>query len=361
MRGAVGGKKSRPEYGIFEVDELAAKKVFKMLRPRVIVLTNLFRDQLDRYAEVEAAAGYLREGIALSPDSAVCLNADDVLTAEILNGMNNRRIYFGFSAEASRGEGPKYGEEGTRCPRCGAPLYFECTSYGHLGHWSCPACGISRPDADISVEEFSEYDGHNEVSFRIFGENYHAKIPLPADYNVYNAAAAVAGAAAMGCDVGKAVSALEKCSRGFGRMERFDVGGGVRMILIKNPSGCDRAINYILKIRGGFELVVCLNDLASDGCDVSWIWDADFERLCAIGDRLEGVTVSGRRAEEMFTRLEYAGIPTQKMKIIKSPRAVIKSLERSGRPAVILPTYTAMMRLRKILAKKTRRRGFWEG
>lgn len=343
------------------MDELAAKKVFAMLKPRVIVLTNLFRDQLDRYAEVQYAAGYLREGITAVPEAVLCLNADDSLIVGLADALPNRRVYYGFSAEVSHNKSPKQGEEGARCPRCGAALLYACSSYGHLGHWSCPDCLYSRPEADISVEKISEIESGSDVMFRIFGQEHSAHISAPADYNVYNAAAAVAGAVAVGNDVKSIVKALSGFEQGFGRMERFDVGAGALVILIKNPVGCDRAIEYILKDQKKFNLIIVLNDLDADGRDISWIWDADFERLCEAGEKLKSVTVSGRRSKELVTRLEYAGIPCEKITEEKSMRKLMKAVESSEAPTYILPTYTAMIELRQKLARKTRRRGFWEG
>ncbi len=352
-----GGRKR----AVIEVDELAARKVFPMLRPRVIVLTNLFRDQLDRYAEVESAASYLREGIEAVPGAVLCLNADDSLIAGLADGLPNKKIFYGFSEKASHNVRPDPGEEGTRCPRCGEALLFACSSYGHLGHWSCPSCGLSRPCADICVESISCGESGSDAEVSVFGEHYSAHVCAPADYNVYNAAAAVSGAAAAGCDAKAVLRSLGSFERGFGRMERFDVGAGALMILIKNPAGCDRALDYILGSRGDFGLIVCLNDLDADGCDVSWIWDAGFERLREAGERLKWVIASGRRADELATRLEYAGIPESRLKKEKSAHRLIAEAEAAEVPVYILPTYTAMMDMRRRLAKKTRRRGFWEG
>lgn len=332
-----------------------------MLKPRAVVITNLFRDQLDRYAEVSAAAAYLREGIAAVPEAVLCLNADDSLLFGLADGLTNRKVYYGFSEGASRKSGPKIGEEGTRCPRCGAGLKFSCSSYGHLGHWSCPECGLSRPSADISVESFYEGEDGSDCVFDIFGKRRLARVSAPADYNVYNAAAALSGAIAAGYGEEAALGALSSFWQGFGRMERFGLGGGAVMILIKNPACFDRAAEYILKRQGDFDLFICLNDFDADGCDVSWIWDAEFEQLCEAGERLKSVTASGSRSRELVTRLEYAGIPREKIAVESSARKLVKAISRSQRPTYILPTYTAMLELRRILAEKTRRGGFWEG
>ena len=185
-------------------------------------------------------------------------------------------------------------------------------------------------------------------------------VNLPAMYNIYNAAGAVAAVAEMGLGAHAAVDALAKFHCGFGRMERFDLAGGTRMMLVKNPAGCNQVIEYLQTMKEKFILVICLNDRAADGRDISWIWDADFEGLGALAGYLEQVIVSGDRAEDMRVRIKYAGVDDRFIRVERDYETLVKSLEGETRPVCMMPTYTAMLELRQTVIRHCGGEEFWE-
>jgi UDP-N-acetylmuramyl tripeptide synthase len=235
-------------------------------------------------------------------------------------------------------------------------------TYGHLGGFRCPKCGYARHPADVAVTDIAERTAdRTSVVMSIRGEKRVVSINLPAIYNVYNAAGAVAAVLEMGIPADTAVSALGKFKCGFGRMEKFDIGrAGARMMLVKNPAGCNQVLDFLREISDEFVLVVCLNDRDADGTDISWVWDADFEKLAGLGRRMERAAVSGDRAEDMLLRLKYAGVPEEKLTLEKDYEKLSDFIAAQEKTVFIMPTYTAMLELREHLIKRTGGAEFWE-
>ena len=195
----------------------------------------------------------------------------------------------------------------------------------------------------------------------IFGEKRTVTVNLPAVYNIYNAAGAITAAVKMGIPLDTAVSALGRFNCGFGRMEKFDLGaGGTRMMLVKNPAGCNQVISFLREIGEDFTLVVCLNDRSADGTDISWIWDAEFEHLEEIRDRIRNVYVSGTRAGDMQLRMKYAGIDPEKIRLETDYARLVDAMAAQEVPVFIMPTYTAMLDLREHLIRRCGGADFWE-
>ena len=194
----------------------------------------------------------------------------------------------------------------------------------------------------------------------IRGTKQLVEVNLPALYNIYNAAGALAAAAEMGVDLPVAISALGHFQCGFGRMEKFDLGGGARIMLVKNPAGCNQVLEFLQNIKEKFILVVCLNDRPADGTDVSWIWDADFEALAGMTGRLDQVIVSGDRAGDMRVRIKYAGISDAFIQEERDYEALVDMLEKTDKPIFIMPTYTAMLDLRQVVIRHCGGAEFWE-
>lgn len=350
----------KKKYAVIECDEAAARRVFGQLKPRVIVVTNLFRDQLDRYGEVTHTLENIREGIKGAPEALLCLNADCSLTASLAGDLPNRAVFFGINKGAALSREKPEISDATHCIRCKHEYEYDYISYGHLGGFRCPACGYARPHADYAVESIVEQrPGGSTVVMSIHGQTRIVDINLPAMYNIYNAVGALAAALELGIDPDTAVRALGQFKCGFGRMEEFKLAGGAKLMLVKNPAGCNQVIEFLENIKERFILVVCLNDRGADGTDISWIWDADFEKLSALSAKIAQVIVSGDRAQDMRLRIKYAGIPDERISVERSYEALIKSLEGQDKPVFIMPTYTAMLELREVLIKHCGGDEFW--
>lgn len=248
------------------------------------------------------------------------------------------------------------------CIRCKHEYEYSYITYGHLGGFRCPHCGYERPLPAVSVMALRHSDDEgSDVIFRVGDQQIETHIALPGGYNIYNACAAMAMGNVIGLEPKLTAQALEHFNCGFGRMENFCIQGhNLRMILIKNPAGCNQVLNYLTASAEPVLFVACLNDRAQDGKDVSWIWDVDFEQLCAMGERLTGIYVSGVRAEDMALRFRYAGIPLEKLQIYKDSAALMGAILAQDKPACIMPTYTAMLELRNYISRQYGAKEFWK-
>ena len=317
---------------VFEVDEAAFPRVVAELRPRAIAITNLFRDQLDRYGEVDTVAERWRAALAAAPAGAgLALNADDPAIAALGDDFPGAVLYYGVEDVSDAGGGREAAGEviDTRtCPRCHAPLTYALRFYSHIGHWACPGCGYARPTPAVRARAVAP-EGLDGSRFQLETPDGAAAVtlPLPGLYNVYNGLAATAAGLLMGADPAAARRALERFVPAFGRAERIQVGDReVRLLLAKNPTGLNEVLRAMalagaragaVGAPGGhparLHLFLLLNDHAADGHDVSWIWDADFERVASLA---QTIVVGGTRAADLAVRLKYAGVlgaPTAKM------------------------------------------------
>ena len=355
--------KCKSKWAVIECDEAAARRTFAQLRPEVVLVTNLFRDQLDRYGEVTHTLENIREGLSRVPGALLCLNADCSLTSSLADDLPNRVVFFGVDASAASEAEPPELSDATHCIRCRAHYEYDYVTYGHLGGFRCPKCGYRRHDTDVAVTAIDSVDSAgSRVRLRIGEDERPVRVNLPAMYNIYNAAGAITAAVSMGLGADSAVSAVGSFHCGFGRMEQFDIGGrGAKMMLVKNPAGCDQVLEFLFGTEGEFDLVMCLNDNGADGTDVSWIWDAGFEKLGFAGERLHSVTVSGIRAADLWVRLKYAGVDPQKISLERDYEALTRKIAAMDRPVYIVPTYTAMLDFRACLIKHCGGSDFWEG
>ena len=353
--------KVRKEYAVIECDEAAARKVFSRLKPRVVVVTNLFRDQLDRYGEVTHTLENIREALKGAPEAVLCLNADCSLTASLADDLTNSVRWFGVEQGAAPSREKPALSDATHCIRCKTEYEYDYITYGHLGGFRCPKCGYRRHKADYAVTDVVEQrpDG-SDIVMKVKDDKLLVTVNLPAMYNIYNAAGALAAVTEMGLGTKAAVEALKSFRCGFGRMERFELAGGTRMMLVKNPAGCNQVIEYLQNVKEKFVLVICLNDRAADGRDISWIWDADFEGLSRLAGFLDQVIVSGDRAEDMRVRIKYAGVDDSFIRMERDYETLVRSLERETRPVYMMPTYTAMLELRQTVIRHCGGEDFWE-
>lgn len=351
----------RCDYALIESDEAALKAISRFVDAKVIVVTNVFRDQLDRYGEVTHTLENIRIGISNSPNATLCLNADDSLIASLGRESCNPVLYFGVNVPIYQSRVAEV-SDAPYCIECKHEYVYDYVTYGHLGGYRCPHCGYARPTPDVAVSAVYSSDTEcSKVAFTLDQKELDAVINLPGGYNIYNGCASMAAGKALGLPAELCARALASFSCGFGRMERFDIDGhALRMILIKNPAGCNQVLNFLTNTTQPLLFVACLNDRAQDGRDVSWIWDVDFERLLDLGDHLTGIYVSGVRADDLAVRFKYAGIPTEKIRVIQDYGALVDACLQQDAPVYIMPTYTAMLALREKISRTYGFKEFWE-
>jgi UDP-N-acetylmuramyl tripeptide synthase len=350
------------ELGLFEVDEAALPEVLERVRPRAVCLANLFRDQLDRYGELEHVADRWRRAVRELPaDAALAVNGDDPQVGD-LAGERDATIVFGVDDPAVARPSLQHAADSKYCIRCGTPYEYAAAYVGHLGDYRCPACGHARPRLDVAARQI-ELHGLDSVSFELAlpAGARRVRLNVPGLYNVYNALAAASLSLSLGASEEEIVRGLGSFSAAFGRFERIVVGDRtLLMLLIKNPAGANEAVRTIVDGGAPAHAVVALNDAIADGRDVSWIWDVDFEPLIAGLDRL---VATGERAAELALRFKYGGLAEDAIDVVPSLGAALDrglALTPPGGELVVLPTYTAMLALRKIVADRGFVRPYWE-
>jgi UDP-N-acetylmuramyl tripeptide synthase len=350
------------ELGLFEVDEGAFPEVARRIRPRAVCLGNLFRDQLDRYGELEQIAERWRAAVTELPhETALVANADDPQVGDLAVSRPGS-VTFGIDDPAQARPTLQHASDSKYCLRCGTPYVYAAAYVGHLGDYRCPACGHARPPLDIAARAI-ELHGLEAVSFDLVTPEdiRRVRVGLPGLYNVYNALAAASLSRALGATLAEIAAGLESAPPAFGRAERIDVGSRqLLLLLIKNPAGANEVVRTVVEAEAPRLAVVALNDAIADGRDVSWIWDVDFEPLL---ECLERVVVSGGRAAELALRFTYAGFPADAVEIVPELGAALDrglELTPEGAELTVLPTYTAMLELRRIVAERGYARQYWE-
>ena len=352
------------ELGLFEVDEAALPEVARRLRPRAVCLGNLFRDQLDRYGELELVAGRWRAAVQELPtDSALVVNGDDPQVGDLgrERGPGTRTV-FGVDDPRQAHPALQHAADSKWCIRCGTAYEYAAAYIGHLGDYRCPACGHARPPLDVVAREI-ELGGIERVSFDLVTPDGSRRVQLrvPGLYNVYNALGAASLARALGASLDEIHRGLEAFHAAFGRFERIELDGkSLLVLLIKNPAGANEAIRTLLAGEPPTLVLVALNDATADGKDVSWIWDVDFEPLLPALDRL---VATGDRAAELALRFKYGGFDEQAIEVVPELEAALDralELTPAGDELIALPTYTAMLALRDIVARRGFVRQYWE-
>ncbi len=343
---------------VLECDEANVPAVMRALRPKVLAVTNLFRDQLDRYGEVSHTRAYIADGILASPGTVLCLNADCSLTASLGRDVSNPAVYYGVDGASSDTE-PNV-SDAPRCIVCGERYSYRRHTFAHLGDWYCPRCGSCRPVPDMAAETIEPLGSGSRVTLRTPEGPRTVEVALPALYNVYNALTALTAARSMHWDMDVCIASLAGFDAMFGRMETMRVGSTpVQIVLVKNPAGCDRALEYLASRSEDCLPVFCLNDNAADGTDVSWIWDADYESLFARRSYRE-IGVWGIRAGDMRLRLKYAGADDSAVTVYETLDDLAKAVREAGRPVYVLPNYTSMLTVRDKLSTLAGGGKFWE-
>ena len=351
--------------GVFEVDEAAFPQVVAELQPRTILVTNLLRDQLDRYGEVDTVAERWRDALARLPaTTTLLLNSDDPAVAALADARpaGSPVVYFGVEdAPASEDDAHRVHVVDTRtCPRCRQLLTFTERFYSHIGHWRCPACGFARPDPAVRARgvSFMGLEGTRFTLETPLGQT-EATVHLPGLYNVYNALAATTAGVVLGAQLPAIHDALERFTPAFGRGERIVMGDRTaHLLLAKNPTGLNEVLRALGQDAAKHHLLFILNDRAADGEDVSWIWDADFEQVTGA---IASLTVSGLRAYDLALRFKYAGRPADSVEPdIGAALTAALAHTPAGETLYIVPTYTAMLAVRGEISRRGFAPRYWE-
>jgi UDP-N-acetylmuramyl tripeptide synthase len=365
----------RGDEGLFEVDEAWLPRMTRELGPKLIVLGNLFRDQLDRYGELERLADDWSVLVGANAGrAAFALNADDPLVADL--GRDRELVrrpgvtYFGIEDASQALPELQHAHDAKHCRRCGALYAYERAFMGHLGHYTCPNCEADRPRPDVAATRI-ELQGMrgSVVTVATPRGEVQLRLPFPGLYNVYNGLAALTAGLELGLTLAQAREGLEAAEAAFGRVETIEVAGKpVSILLIKNPAGANEVLRT-LRLEstasagnGGpgsqpLDLWIALNDRIADGRDVSWIWDADFELLAG---HVRRVFCAGTRAPEIAVRLKYAGVPSDSIVVTESiERSLDRAVQESGERLFALPTYTALLELRTLLAERGLAKAYW--
>jgi UDP-N-acetylmuramyl tripeptide synthase len=346
------------DFGLFEVDEFWLGTVVGELEPRALLLSNLFRDQLDRYGELEIIAERWAEVVAAHAGrTALVLNADDPLVADL--GRAHAPLYFGVDDDSLAFAELQHAADSKHCRRCGHPYAYEAIYLAHLGRYACPNCGARRPDPSVLARDV-ELRGIRSAAFTLVTPAGDARVelPLPGLYNVYNALGAAALCLQLGAPLDAIVAGLQSVAPAFGRAETLDLGGReTSILLVKNPAGANEVLRTLALEGSQLDLFGVLNDNTADGRDISWVWDADWELLTPSVRRM---TCSGTRAAELALRLKYAGVPADRLAVVPAlPDGLDAALADGDGPLYALPTYTALLELRDLLARRGQVQGHW--
>ena len=355
----------RGDLGLFEVDEAALPAAVDATQPRAVCLLNLFRDQLDRYGEIDIIAERWRGVLKrLREDATVIFNADDPLVADVGRTFTGRTVTFGLDG-APDGAGVRtleHAADSRYCYRCGRPYEYTMVTVSHMGHYHCPQCGATRPAADVSARDVRLHAA-DSATLTVAWDHTALSLStnLPGLYNVYNVTAAAAGALGLGVALETVGRGIMATAPAFGRGERVTIDGReALMLLAKNPAGFNEVLRTVLAGEDAAVVLIAINDLIADGRDISWLWDVDFEMLRG---RARAIVVTGIRADDMALRLKYAGVDAGQIAVeydgahaLTRARAAL----RDGERLYVLSTYTAMLQLREIMTRKGYVRDFWK-
>lgn len=362
MNSTVTGKK-KYDYAIVECDENAFREVSRYIHCDVVLVTNVFRDQLDRYGEVTHTLNAIKESVKNLPNAVICLDADCSLTYSMSREIPNKIVTFGVDVPFDENAKAPEISDAKYCIFCKNEYDYTYHTYGHLGGFVCKKCGYKRPQPDFSVKSVEELkQNYSVVTADFDGDINLVKINIGGAYNVYNAIGCAAGLSSLGIDNKTIISALETFNGAFGRMEQFSSGDNkINVILVKNPAGFSQTMNFIKSVEEDFTLILSLNDNAADGRDISWIWDVDF---CSIFEKtnLKNLYVTGKRCYDMAVRVKYEGTGGRDIKIIENEdyNKLVDIAVSQGNDVYIVPTYTSMMAMRPVIAKRLGGKEFWE-
>ncbi len=354
-----GQRRERSAVGVFEMDEWALASLLPRVTPTLVVLLNLFRDQLDRYGEIDTTARAWRKVMAGLPDSATVLaNADDPLVTSVAQVHSGRVDWFGSDGLGEAAVLDPWADV-RGCPGCGEPLIYDAVTFAHLGRWRCPTGDLvrSQPDVAITAAQPRGIDGL-ELTLATDGRHSRVEAPLPGVYSAYNVAAAVAAARVLGIGSDAALDAVVATGPAFGRAEVISSPQAeVVILLTKNPTSANQVLDLLAGEPEPLDTLVLLNDGVADGEDVSWIWDVEFERL-----RPRRLTLGGRRALDLEVRVKYAGVRPSEGDVDVAPGIadpLDRALSRADGRLAVIATYTAMLAVRDVCVARGWTTPYW--
>ncbi len=323
------------DFAAIECDEASLRHIIKHLTPSKIVITNLFRDQLDRYGEIDITIGLLNEALSKLPDTKLILNADDPLCAQFGSGRDC--IYYGVDEDCSINVNET--KEGRFCMKCGGELKYNYYHYSQLGDYECPNCGFKRPKPDFSARNIDLTDG---MKFDVFhgGKVTPLNLNYRGFYNIYNVLASFCVYESLGMGSDGINEVFNRYKPQIGRMEPFSIDGkAVILNLSKNPAGFNQAIATLAADKRKKDVMIVLNDNAQDGRDVSWIWDVDYEKLTDAN--IDTLYASGIRKYDMALRLKYAGFDNVPARD-NNTETINEIAHKNGEICYVLINYTAL-------------------
>jgi len=341
----------KKEYAILECDENSLPEISRYLDAVIVAVTNIFRDQLDRYGELDGAFNSIISGINNMPKALLVLNADCPITYSLSEKCENDVYTFGVNADCIQSAV----SDSRFCPICGGELEYKSRVYAQLGDFFCPVCAYKRVYPELCISDIRESDGGYGFIINQMSDATPASTMLGGFYNIYNFACAAAVLSSLGIYKN---GLLDDFSGAFGRMERFYCcENEILLMLVKNPVGFSNCICYAAKLEDKYNLVFALNDNEADGCDVSWIWDTSFSLL---EGRTGKVFTIGRRSYDMALRLKYDGIITDFAINGEDYNLLVKEIKNENRDFIIFANYTSMMNMRKFLIEAFGGKEFWE-
>ncbi|SLK19827.1 Putative Mur ligase family protein [Clostridium chauvoei JF4335] len=339
--------KAKDTYAIIEVDEANIKYITKYITPEIITVTNLFRDQLDRYGEVYTTLTKILEGVTLVPDSTLVLNGDESLLGNLK--VKNKTVFYGFNTPINENKKIDVNADAKFCKFCKSPYEYNHITYNHLGDFYCTGCGYKRADLKYGVDEIIELTAESST---VRFDNLPITVSQSGVYNIYNALCAYSITKELGIDENIIKNSLENQTSSFGRQEVINIDGkNLKIILVKNPAGYNQALDTLCLNNESFSSAFLLNDNYADGRDVSWIWDVDFEKLHTLN--IDEVFISGMRCYDMAVRLKIAGLDPDKFILEETFEGLTEKIKNGTNNKVyVLATYTAMINFRKYLHSK---------
>lgn len=346
--------KVKKDYALLECDEAAMKSIVEHFGDLDVtaVVTNVFRDQLDRYGEVLTTVNKIRAALEQLPNVKLVLNADCSLTTS-LNDLSHKEIYyFGVNGPLYEGTSSDI-SDAVYCIHCKTKYQYDYHTFGHLGGFYCEKCGYKRQKPSVALTNVMEWKDESEVvEMDVFGEAVTAEVMLPGGYNLYNALAATTIAHLIGLSTEKMVSVLGGLTTHFGRMEKVTLGDAtLDLVLVKNPAGFNEVLQFLIQQKPTGNIVFGLNDNYADGKDISWIYDVEFERLTEAASNAKHFFFTGKRAYDMQLRLKYADFDTSKFEVEKDYKALITKLKDSGEQTFLVLSYTCMLEFRDKLSE----------
>ncbi len=355
--------KNNYTHALIECDEAAFRQISTLIEAEYVIVTNIFRDQLDRFGEVSYTLNAIKTAVKNQPKATLCLNADCSLTSSIVEkDTPNKVVWFGtrdkiYNKTANEQSDAAY------CIKCRTPYKYHYKTFAHLGDFYCSNCGYARTEPSVILDKIYETTLDNSsFSFKVKDENYDLNIQIPGSYNIYNALAAIAFADAADINIELARKSLEQTAASFGRTEKVLLNNTpLRLLLVKNPAGFSQVINLVINQKEKAQAIFALNDRIADGTDISWIWNVDFETLNKeYGNKFETIYLTGIRAAELALRFEYAGFDMRKIQIIQDYDKLLDEVEKSSLETFVFQTYTAMFEIRRKIAERVKLKEFYD-